>query len=81
MEYPRRKVIRYQFRRTGRVHRAEVSESLNSNREINVSHPYRTLCGKSINIGWGGWGYGQPDCEDCLAVLEARKSVEASWQE
>jgi hypothetical protein len=72
------KTVRYQFRRNGLVHRADVYESVH-NRVIHVSPVINTLCGKNA-IG-GGWGYGQPDCQDCMKVLEDRKATAQVWSE
>jgi len=61
------RVLRHQFRPTGLVHLAVVHET------DALERPWThyavvsgtTLCGKNIDIGSGGWGYGPKACPKC----------------
>jgi hypothetical protein len=55
------RLIRYQFRRTGLVHLTTCLDDDASGYHLTVGP---TLCGKTVHIGQGGWGYGKP-CPTC----------------
>lgn len=60
-----KRTIRFQFRKSGLVHRTDVFDS-ELGGTLHVSLPYVTHCGLNIPGGRGGWGYGPKKCPRCF---------------